>query len=257
MIRSGTSWLLLISCASGGRLSGQAVPLAPIPASYGLPRGDSVLTFSPSNEPEVRGYRQFIEIRFRDSVSNPSFQSFLRAYQATVVGGSRAAGTYILRFPDPGPSYQVMTRFILRLRADPRVASADGIEYSLPFSPPSGSRSSVITPDSIPAWVYADSNLVRDDTLVTGVFPRGVVFAGFSASASSQDLAALLDSVGVEVIGGKPLPSVVRTLAGERSGYFVLALRGDRSTVRMMEVVRRLRASPLVTIAFIDYQVSN
>jgi hypothetical protein len=113
------------------------------------------------------------------------------------------------------------------------------------------------TPDSIPAWVFADSNLVRDDTLITGVFPRGVVLAGFTPSASPRDLAALLDSVGVEVIGGRPLPPIVRKVAGERSGYYFLALRGDRSTARMREVVRRLSASPLVAIAFIDFQLSD
>ena len=122
-----------------------------------------------------------------------------------------------------------------------------------------GTRTEVpaTTPDSIPEWVYADSNLVQNDSLISGVFPRGVVYAGFAPSASIRDLAALLDSVGVEVIGGKPLPPVVRKTAGERSGFYLLALRGDRSTARMMEVVRRLSASPLVTIAFIDFQISN
>jgi subtilase family protein len=108
-------------------------------------------------------------------------------------------------------------------------------------------------PDSIPSWVFADSNLVREDSLVSGIFPRGVLVVSFDPASTIDARRALTASIGAEVIGG--MRGVV-TPGGRTSDRYFLRLRTDRSTSAMKAALATLLASPIVRNAGFDFQVS-
>jgi hypothetical protein len=70
-----------------------------------------------------------------------------------------------------------------------------------------GSSVPAVAPDTIPAWVYADSNLVNDTTQIFGVFYANVILVEFEEGTSQAARQGAIDAVGGEVIGGAAYPS--------------------------------------------------
>jgi hypothetical protein len=107
-------------------------------------------------------------------------------------------------------------------------------------------------PDSVPEWVYADSNLVVEDAFITGIYPRGILVVVFTRTSTVEERGELTRSINAEVIGGHP---GVVTRAGRTSDWYFLRLRGDRSSVAMEAAREKLENSPHVEIAMFDFRV--
>lgn len=58
-------------------------------------------------------------------------------------------------------------------------------------------------PDSVPEWIFADSNLVTNSPNIGGLVARNVVAVVFSPTASSTQRAAAIASVNGELVGGR------------------------------------------------------
>jgi hypothetical protein len=60
-------------------------------------------------------------------------------------------------------------------------------------------------PDSVPSWIYADSNLVDGGEVIAGQLARNVVVVAFDSAMGSAARGAALDRVRGRVVGGFPL----------------------------------------------------
>lgn len=97
---------------------------------------------------------------------------------------------------------------------------------------------SLEAPDTIPSWVYADSNISQGSAYLSGPFVKRIVTVMFRRGTSQADRQAALDAVGGRVVGG-------RGMATGNGVYFVqVDDPGDGS--RLVEVSRVLDGFPQV-----------
>jgi hypothetical protein len=61
-------------------------------------------------------------------------------------------------------------------------------------------------PDTVPAWVYADSNIVSGSPYVSAPFLRDIIVVTFRPSAPQAERQAAIDLVGGVVVGGTRAP---------------------------------------------------
>lgn len=90
-------------------------------------------------------------------------------------------------------------------------------------------------PDSVPAWVYADSNLLKTPDFAGFNVPKNIVAVSFLNGISSALKQAAFDSVRGELIGGLPLSG--------GSGFYLLRIAGDSTgdaISRAIEILKRL-----------------
>jgi hypothetical protein len=83
-------------------------------------------------EEETIYYRRQAAVQFCSTTSDAAVAEFLAKFQAQVVGGDPATGTYFIRFPDPGPSWAQLATLIERMNAYPGVSVAEGIPAAEP-----------------------------------------------------------------------------------------------------------------------------
>lgn len=102
-------------------------------------------------------------------------------------------------------------------------------------------------PDSIPAWVYADSNLASGSSLITGQFVKSVLIVRFKSGTSVADRQGAIASVGGEVIGGRPLDG------GE--GWYFVRIQDDGAGASLLDAAAQLNALPQVGAATLDIVV--
>jgi subtilisin family serine protease len=100
-------------------------------------------------------------------------------------------------------------------------------------------------PDTIPAWVHADSNLVNDTTQSLGVFYANVIFVEFEEGTSQAARQEAIDAVGGEVIGGRMYPS-----GGE--GLYFVRIDAGRQAAPLLAAIRRLRTLSQIVLASFD-----
>ncbi|MGH7659061.1 MAG: hypothetical protein ACREL6_12570, partial [Gemmatimonadales bacterium] len=66
---------------------------------------DSMHTVANPGDTAFIYYRTIAHVRFDDSASAATIDSFMIKYSAQIVGGLPAVKSYIMQFPDPGPSW--------------------------------------------------------------------------------------------------------------------------------------------------------
>jgi hypothetical protein len=59
-----------------------------------------------------------------------------------------------------------------------------------------------LAPDSVPGWIYADSNLIHDKPQMSGSFPKNIIALLFKPGTSRALMQAAVDSVRGAVVGG-------------------------------------------------------
>ncbi|MGH7674277.1 MAG: hypothetical protein ACREMV_03315, partial [Gemmatimonadales bacterium] len=128
--------LLLVATASLSLVAGlQAqTPAAdtsrpPIPRHLNLP-GDSTLTV---HWPGTEGiYRNVVGIAFDDATAGTIIRAVLRKHNGVIIGGSPAtglSGAYIIRVPDPGPTFAAVQSLWSRIASEPGLARAFGLTF--------------------------------------------------------------------------------------------------------------------------------
>lgn len=64
-----------------------------------------------------------------------------------------------------------------------------------------------VPPDSTPAWVYEEiyrpENIVREDSIMTGPYPRDMIWLWFRDDAPQELRQAAIDAIDGLVVGGK------------------------------------------------------
>lgn len=108
-------------------------PLLPVRAN--LPN-DSTFTVEGPNLPRATGlfYRNVVGIIFDDTTSGTTIRGVLTRYAGTIIGGSRGDKEYIVRIPDPGPTFAGLESVVAHLSAEGGVALARKIYYRTPIS---------------------------------------------------------------------------------------------------------------------------
>lgn len=99
-------------------------------------------------------------------------------------------------------------------------------------------------PDSVPAWVTADSNLLATPDFAGLHIPRNVVSISFVDGATSAQKQAAFDSVQGELVGGRPLV--------HGGGFYLVRIPGDSTggaLTRAIEVLSRLPQVFSATVA--------
>jgi hypothetical protein len=112
-------------------------------------------------------------------------------------------------------------------------------DINAPLARRAGSPVPAVAPDTIPAWVFADSNVVSDSVQSAAAFYANVIEVKFVPGASQANRQTAIDAVGGEVVGGESLP------AGGEGAYFVRIAAG-RQIDPLREAARALRAMPQV-----------
>jgi hypothetical protein len=88
----------------------------PVPTELGGPA--EILTLGIKGETI---FRNVAEVRFDDTTSGVTVQSFLQRYSARITGGTPISRAYILEIPDPGTTWEEYYAVIQAMRSEPGV----------------------------------------------------------------------------------------------------------------------------------------
>lgn len=102
-----------------------ARPELPDTRNYFFPT-DTAFSVASPGDTAIRYYRTVVGILFDDTTSGVTVRRVLADYRATIIGGLKNLGAYIVRVPDPGPSYAAVDSLISRLSSEPGVQYAFG-----------------------------------------------------------------------------------------------------------------------------------
>lgn len=102
-------------------------------------------------------------------------------------------------------------------------------------------------PDSVAAKVYAPANIVAEDSLVTGPYPRDIIWLWFRDDAPQSERQAAVDQINGEVVGG----SYVRP-----GGIYYVRICQDGTTGPLHEAIATLRTLPQVKLATPDFSLA-
>ncbi len=112
---------------------------------------------------------------------------------------------------------------------------------------PGEPRVPAVPPDSVPEWVYADSNMTNNNSPhMAGRFPRNVLWVIFDRSATQEEIQAAIDFAGVEVIGGDP---VLRA--------YLVRVQDDGTTYPLFKAREKLESLPQVRFMFVDLMLGG
>lgn len=134
--------LVLVSCKSGTSPRHQSLTAVqgdssrpPVPPLPNLP-ADSTFTVEKPGTPrsELLYYRNIVGIIFDDTASGATVRRTLARHRATITGGSPSVAEYLVRIPDPGPSFASLDSVVTRIYSEPGVALARKVYYRTPFS---------------------------------------------------------------------------------------------------------------------------
>ena len=89
-------------------------PPLPSTQNYFYP-ADTAWSVASPGDSGVRYYRTVIAVLFDDSTSGVTVRRVLREYRATIIGGMHNFGAYVVRVPDPGPTYESVDSLIRRV----------------------------------------------------------------------------------------------------------------------------------------------
>jgi hypothetical protein len=109
-------------------------PVAPpIPNNMKYSYDSTIVVTRPGDTISVF-FRNIFSVRFDDTTSGATINSFFSRYQATIIGGSTAAGHYYIRVPDPGPSWAAYEALALTM------LNEAGVDYASPMTFRSGAQ---------------------------------------------------------------------------------------------------------------------
>jgi hypothetical protein len=75
-----------------------------------------------------------VGIIFDDTTSGTTIRGILARFAGSIIGGSRGDKEYLVRVPDPGPTFASLESLVARLSTEPGVALARKIYYRTPIS---------------------------------------------------------------------------------------------------------------------------
>ncbi len=90
-------------------------------------------------------------------------------------------------------------------------------------------------PDSIWAEINAPENIVHDDSVVAGPYPRDLIVLWFRDEATQAERQGAVDLIGAQLIGSAPM---------RPGGPYFLRICHDGTTGPLHAAIRRLRALP-------------
>lgn len=102
-----------------------------------------------------------------------------------------------------------------------------------------------IPPDSVPAWLYADSSLTTEPG-IADKFMRGVIMIRFQVTASQRDRQAAITAVHGVVVGG-------RRLSGQSGdGIYLIRLPSTSTSAELFAAIGVLNRMPQVRYALVN-----
>lgn len=104
-----------------------------------------------------------------------------------------------------------------------------------------------VPPDTIPAWVYAEANVVTDAVTVAGRMTKNVIVLQFDREASQAVRQRAVDLVGGEVVGG------VRY--GAADGVYYVRIPGDGSATTLAAAIARVDTLPQLYLASPEFML--
>jgi len=101
-------------------------------AQYGFP-SDTALYVAPPGDTLGRFYRRVYAIGFDDSTSGTRVRQVLAKYQATIIAGWSHAKDYVVRVPDPGPTWAAVDSLMRQIRAEAGVHEVMPLSFGEPL----------------------------------------------------------------------------------------------------------------------------
>ncbi|HSE66659.1 MAG TPA: hypothetical protein VLB12_06715 [Gemmatimonadales bacterium] len=213
--------------------------------------------------------RNLILLTFRENTPQTDRQTAVDAVNGHVIGGSPIGngGVYFITIPDDGTPNPLFNAFdYLKTLPAVELVSPELLPLSPGYlrptddpgwrsrnNPASGPRLVLSVtknlvpaqpPDSIPAWVFADSNMSPGSTSIAGTFVKNVLFVRFRASATVLERQAAIDSVRGEIVGGVADPS--------GNGYYIVRVQDPGDGSALLASAARLEVLPQIRIARIE-----
>jgi len=112
-------------------------------------------------------------------------------------------------------------------------------EQSVPANPPR----------TVPAWIYADSNVAGPTSVIGGRFLKRVVVVEFRDAAPQEDKQFAIAVAGANVIGGDRAP--------DGSGAYYVTVPDDGSGAGLVAAVKLLQALSVVRAAYLKAALST
>lgn len=107
----------------------------------------------------------------------------------------------------------------------------------MPEAPPDGLSWEVATE------IYAPTNVVSGDSVMTGPYPRDVIWLWFNDDATQAERQAAVDSIGGEVIGGAAI---------RPGGVYYVRIEDDGTAGPLHAAIAKLRTLSQVRLATPD-----
>jgi hypothetical protein len=102
-------------------------------------------------------------------------------------------------------------------------------------------------PNDVAAEVYAAGNIVREDSVMTGPYPRDMIWVWFRDNASQVQRQAAIDAISGIVVGG------YRFRPG---GVYYVRIKHDGTTVPLHSAIAKLKTFPQVSAATPDLSLA-
>ena len=96
-----------------------------------------------------------------------------------------------------------------------------------------------VAPDTVPAWVFADSNLVR--AAAKDLYYANVLMVRFRFGTARRDRQSAIDGIGGTVVGGRREP--------DGDGIYLVRVEARRQLEPLMDAARTLRQLPQIWLA--------
>jgi hypothetical protein len=94
--------------------------------------------------------------------------------------------------------------------------------------------------------VYSPSNITEGDSLMTGPFPRDVLWVWFQDAATQPERQAAIDLIHGIVIGGQPV---------RPGGIYYVRIHADGTTGPLQRAIATLKALPQIRLATVDLSI--
>lgn len=99
-----------------------------------------------------------------------------------------------------------------------------------------------LAPDTLPDWIFAPSNIIKNAPEMSGTFLRNVLIVEFHEETPQEERQAAVDLIGGEVVGGF-------RFYGENDGLYYVQISDDGTTAPLFHAIRTLQALPQVALA--------
>lgn len=182
----------------------------PLPPTFRFRQDTTLLAMSPQDS-TVRYYRNIVVIRFQDSVSGVGVRQLFTQYEAVVIGGLPEWPAYVVRVPDPGPTFRTLDSLVSKITHEPRVRLAYPITFDGAYNPQSVLQPSPAVADTVVPPIPAvmtfpqdSTRIVRapDDTIVE--YYRTIAAVAFQDTVSAATIRSFLRRHHVRIVGGLP-----------------------------------------------------